>query len=145
MKKYLLLLLTLFLVGCTVTVPLTSMEEDLVAKHFKPEEGYAGLYVYRKDIFEIQELRTIWLDGSFLAKSAPRVYFYKLIKPGMHVVEVESQFGRNRLTFMAEAGKNYFIHQYMGQGFFTPTANLEQVVPYKAKEDIFTLRRGQSY
>lgn len=145
MKKYLLLLLTLFLVGCVAKVPLTSFEEDLAAKQFKPEEGYAGLYIYRKEMIAPQETRTIWLDGSFLAESAPLVYFYKLIKPGMHLVEVESQFGKNSLTFMAEAGKNYFIHQYMAPGFFRPTAQLEQVVPYKAKEDIFTLRRGQSY
>ena len=62
-------------------------------------------------------------------ESAPNVFFYTQVKGGeTHKIETESEFSPNTLELMLEAGKNYFIRQFIKMGAFVGGADLERSV-----------------
>lgn len=117
----------LFASGCA-SVPMAPAAEDAALKTFAPpEEGMAGLYIYRNSAVGQALKKNLYLDGEFLGESANKTYFYRSIKPGEHTVSTESEFSDNSLKFVAQAGINYFIRQYIKMGVFVGGANLELV------------------
>lgn len=63
-------------------------------------------------------------------------YFYRAIKPGVHNLSTESEFGDNTLTLEVIGGENYFVRQYIKMGVFVGGANLELVSEEEGKESI---------
>ena len=51
----------------------------------------------------------------------------------MHVISTESEFSPNTLALMIDAGKNYFIRQYIKMGLFVGGADLEAMSEEKGK------------
>lgn len=141
MKKLVsILFLGLLLVGCAKT-PLDTAENDRIAKEFNPpKKGNVGLYIYRDSIFGSALKKTLYIDDKFIGESAPRVFFYKQVKPGIHKISTESEFSNNHLKIHTEANKNYFIRQYIKMGVFVGGANLEQVSEEKGKQAINKLK-----
>lgn len=56
----------------------------------------------------------------------------------------ESEFSPNKLEMFFEAGKNYFIRQYIKLGAFVGGANLELVPEATGKEAVSKLDMAQS-
>ncbi|WP_110686348.1 DUF2846 domain-containing protein [Salinicola aestuarinus] len=116
---------TLLVSGCA-SVPMGSSEEDRALKQFPvPPDNQAGLYVYRDSFMGKALKKTLTLDGRPLGKTANGVYFYETIAPGEHELATESEFSDNAIRFSANAGKNYFVEQYIKLGVFVGGANLE--------------------
>jgi hypothetical protein len=142
MKKVLLMtvLTTSLLAGCA-SVPMESAEASNKAKEFaKPEEGNAGLYIYRPNGPGTALKKDIWVNDKCIGESAPKVFFYQLVKGGEeHKISTESEFSPNDLIVKTESGQNYFVQQYIKLGVFVGGADLKLVDEEKGKEDISKL------
>jgi len=101
-----------------------------------PPAGKAGLYVYRNSSFGGALKKTVSLDGTAIGTTARKTYFYKVIAPGSHTLATESEFGDNTLPLQAEAGKNYFVRQYIKMGVFRGGANIEMVSEEDGKREV---------
>jgi hypothetical protein len=130
--------------GCA-SVPMASKDLDATAKTFPaPPSGRAGLYVYR-DSFGGQALRKmVSIDGKFVGQTANKVYFYKEITPGAHVISTESEFGDNTLDLQATAGTNYYVRQYIKLGVFIGGSALEMVSEEDGKKAVLDCQRAES-
>lgn len=143
-KIAVLALTALMLTGCA-SVNMASKEESDKAKQFNaPSAGNAGLYVYRNSFVGKALKKDIWIDGKCLGESASDVFFYTEVEGGKkHKIETESEFSPNALELFMEAGKNYFIRQFIKFGAFVGGADLEQIQDEQAKADVAKLGLAQ--
>lgn len=125
---------TLLISGCA-SVDMASKAESAKAKEFNPpSQGNAGVYVYRDSFVGKALKKDVWIDGKCIGESAPDVFFYTEVAGGKsHKVDTESEFSPNALELMFEAGKNYFIRQFIKMGVFVGGAGLEQVPEEQGK------------
>ena len=111
-KKSIVLLILVFsayIAGCA-TVPMASDADDVARKEFAPPpQDSAGLYIYRNSSFGGALKKNVYVDGEFIGESAPKTYFYVVVKSGDHVLSTESEFSDNSLELHTESGKNYFV------------------------------------
>jgi len=124
--------------GCA-SVPLESAEATRKAKEFSaPAEGQAGVYIYRANThFGGALKKDIWIDGNCIGESAKGVFFYAEVEGDReHTVATESEFSPNLLQLFMQAGRNYFIRQYIRMGAFVGQANLESVDEERGKAEI---------
>ena len=134
----------LLLTGCA-SVNMAPQEESTKAKQFaQPSGNNAGLYIYRNSFVGKALKKDIWIDGKCLGESAPDVFFYTQVEGGKtHKIDTESEFSPNTLELMVEAGKNYFVRQYIKMGAFVGGAGVEQVSEEQGKRDIASLGLAQ--
>jgi len=130
-----------FLVTGCASVNMASKEDSAKAKQFSaPTEKNAGLYVYRNSFAGKALKKDIWVDGKCLGESAADVFFYTQVEGGKMIkISTESEFSPNDLALTVDAGKNYFVRQYIKVGVFVGGAGLEQIAEEQAKEDIAKL------
>lgn len=130
----------LLLTGCA-SVPMESKEASAAAKEFKvPSEGKAGLYIYRAGALGGALKKDVWVDGKCIGETSPNIFFYEEVSGGeQHKISTESEFSPNDLMVDTEAGKNYFIHQYIKIGMFVGGANLELVDEEEGKKAVSDL------
>ena len=132
------LLAAVLITGCA-SVDMASPEASAKAKRFEaPSEGKAGVYIYRNSFVGKSLKKDLWIDGKCVGESAPNVFFYTEVKGGERH-KIESEFSPNALELMLEAGKNYFIRQFIKMGAFVGGADLEQVSEEQGKADIAEL------
>ena len=125
---------TLLISGCA-SVDMAPKAESARAKEFNlPNQGNAGVYVYRDSFVGKALKKDVWIDGKCIGESAPDVFFYTEIEGGKnHKVDTESEFSPNTLELMFEAGKNYFIRQFIKMGVFVGGAGLEPIPEEQGK------------
>jgi Protein of unknown function (DUF2846) len=130
----------LLMSGCA-SVDMATKADSAKAKEFNaPSQGNAGVYVYRDSFVGKALKKDVWINGKCVGESAPDVFFYTEVEGGKkHKVDTESEFSPNTLELMFEAGKNYFIRQYIKLGVFVGGAGLEQVPEEKGKKDVAKL------
>ena len=129
-------ILALFLSGCA-SVPMGSKESDAQAKTFAaPSPGNAGLYIFRNSFVGQALTKTVFVDAKSIGTSANKVYFYKEVPAGKHTISTQSEFSDNALEITVEAGKHYFIRQYIKMGVFVGGANLELVSEEEGKKEV---------
>lgn len=125
--------------GCA-SVKMESKEASAKAKQFAPpESGKSGLYTYRDSFVGKALKKDIWVDGKCIGESAPDVFFYTEVPGGQHVISTESEFSPNDLSVLVEAGKNYFIRQYIKLGVFVGGAGLELMPEAEGKAAVAKL------
>ena len=131
---------TLLVSGCA-SVDLASKAESARAKEFNPpSQGNAGVYVYRDSFVGKALKKDVWIDGKCIGETAPDVFFYTEVEGGKkHKVDTESEFSPNTLELMFEAGKNYFIRQFIKMGVFVGGAGLEQIPEEQGKTAVSKL------
>ncbi|MBD9382823.1 DUF2846 domain-containing protein [Achromobacter sp. K91] len=114
--------------GCA-NVPMAPAEQNKQAKSFPaPDEGKSGLYVYRDSFVGKALKKDVYVNGKCLGETADRVFFYTQVAGNeQHKVSTESEFSPNDLMVMMEAGKNYFVRQFIKMGVFVGGAGVEQV------------------
>lgn len=134
------LLLSALITGCA-SVSLEDQAASDKAKQFgPPAEGNAGLYIYRNSAIGAALKKDIRVDGKCIGESAPNIFFYTQVKGNeTHEVSTESEFSPNKLTMMFNAGKNYFIRQYIKFGVFVGGADLELMLEDQGKSDVSKL------
>lgn len=122
-------ILSSMLLGGCASVPLASNAENAAAKSFPaPENGKAGLYVYRDSFAGKALKKDVYLDGRCLGETSDKVFFYQQITTNQpHMLGTESEFSPNNLTINAISGKNYFVRQYIKMGVFVGGAGLQEV------------------
>ena len=123
--------------GCA-NVPLASEESNQKAKTFAaPDEGKSGLFVYRDSFVGKALKKDVYIDGNCLGETADRVFFYTQVEGGKsHKVSTESEFSPNDLMLAMEAGKNYFVRQFIKMGVFVGGAGVEEVPEEEGKRVI---------
>jgi hypothetical protein len=128
------LTVALLVSGCA-SVDMASKAESAKAKEFNPpSQGNAGVYVYRDSFVGKALKKDVWIDGKCIGESAPDVFFYTEVAGGKnHKIDTESEFSSNTLELMFEAGKNYFIRQFIKMGVFVGGAGLEQIPEEQGK------------
>jgi hypothetical protein len=131
---------TVLFSGCA-SVQMSSKAESAKAKEFKaPSAGNAGVYLYRNSFVGKALKKDLWIDGKCVGESAPDVFFYAEVEGGkLHKIDTESEFSPNTLELMFEAGKNYFIRQFIKMGVFVGGAGVEQVPEEQGKADVASL------
>lgn len=146
MKKLLVLAVvtTVFLSGCA-SVPMESSLETNAAKEFKaPESETAGVYIYRDSTFGAALKKGVWIDGNCVGETATGVFFYQEVEGDKdHTLSTESEFSENDLILYLEAGKLYFIRQFIKMGVFVGGAGLEQKDTVEGKEAVSKLSLAQ--
>jgi hypothetical protein len=81
--------------------------------------------------------KDVFIDGKCLGETSSGVFFYTQVAGGRtHTISTESEFSNNDLQIMFEAGKNYFVRQYIKFGVFVGGAGLEQVPEDQGRKDI---------
>jgi len=120
---------------------MASKEESEKAKAFNaPSAGNAGVYIYRNSFVGKALKKDIWVNGKCIGESAPDVFFYTEVEGGKtYKIETESEFSPNALELMVNAGKNYFVRQYIKFGAFVGGANLELMPEDQGKADVAKL------
>lgn len=125
--------------GCA-SVKMESKEASDKAKQFaQPQPGKSGLYTYRDSLVGKALKKDIWVDGKCIGESAPDVFFYTEVPGGKHVISTESEFSPNDLSLLVEAGRNYFIRQYIKLGVFVGGAGLELMPEAEGKAAVAKL------
>ena len=138
MKKIILAsVISIFITGCA-SVKMEDSNTSNKAKQFAPPSaGNSGLYIYRDSGFGALLKKDIRVDGKCIGASAPGVFFYTEVSGDKtHEVTTQSEFSPNKLTHLFNAGKNYFIRQYIKMGVFIGGADLELVPEVTGKEDV---------
>ena len=126
--------------GCA-SVPMAPQAEDVALKTFAPPPaGKAGLYIYRNSAMGQALKKNVYVDGEFLGETANKVYFYRVLEPGKHVVSTESEFSDNALNFEAEADQNYYTRQYIKLGVFVGGAGIEMVSEEEGQKNVLQSR-----
>ena len=117
-KKYLIMSVFVastlaFAAGCSSTVEEHSESFTTVAKQFNaPPAGWAGVYIYRiQEFYGQNKTKDLYIDGQYIGKSANGSFFYRLVKPGIHKITTESEYGENDATFFFKEGENKFLRQ----------------------------------
>jgi hypothetical protein len=125
---------TLWLSGCA-SVPFASEHESLQAKSFPvPDENKAGLYIYRDSFLGKELKKDVYLDGKCLGETADKTFFYTQVAGGQsHTISTESEFSPNDISVFTEAGKNYFVRQYIKIGMFISGADVSQSTEQEGK------------
>ena len=131
---------TLLFSGCA-SVQMASKAESAKAKEFNaPSQGNAGVYLYRNSFVGKALKKDLWINGKCIGESAPDVFFYTEVEGGkLHKIDTESEFSPNTLDLMLEAGKSYFIRQFIKMGVFIGGAGVEQVPDEQGKADVTKL------
>lgn len=140
-KKITIIALTALLFTGCASVKMESKEASQKAKEFtKPTDGQAGLYVFRDSFVGKALKKDIFVDGKCIAESAPDVFFRTEVAGGKdHAIATESEFSPNTLSLFMEAGKNYFIRQYIKMGVFVGGAGVELVPEAEGKAAVSKL------
>lgn len=142
-RNLLLVVAVAMLTGCAATTPMATKMQDAASKSFAPPPaGLAGVYIFRDGSFGAGLLKRISIDGKTIGSIAPHTYFHNELTPGPHTIATQAEFGDNELQLDAEAGKNYFIRQYIKFGTFVGSANIERVSEEEGKEGVLECKEA---
>ena len=138
------LMAALMISGCA-SVEMATKTDSAKAKEFNPPaQGNAGVYIYRDSFVGKALKKDVWIDGKCIGESAPDVFFYAEVEGGKtHKVDTESEFSPNTFELMFEAGKNYFIRQFIKIGVFIGGAGLEQITEERGKVAVTKLEMAK--
>ena len=130
--------------GCA-SVNMAAPEADAKAKQFaQPAKGKAGLYLFRDGGMGGALKKDLWVDGKCVGESAAKTFFYTEVNGNArHKIETASEFSPNALELFFQAGKNYFVRQYIKLGVFVGGAQLEEVPEAQARAAIAELGMAQ--
>jgi hypothetical protein len=139
------MLAAVLLVSGCASVDMGSKAESDKAKEFNPpSNGNAGVYIYRDSFVGKALKKDVWIDGKCVGESAPDVFFRTEVEGGKrYKIETESEFSPNALEVIFEAGKNYFIRQFIKMGVFVGGADLELVPEEQGKNDVAKLEMAK--
>lgn len=118
----------LVVAGCA-NVPTAPAEDNQKAKLFSaPDDGKSGLYIYRDSFVGKALKKDVYVDDNCIGETADRVFFYTQVSGDeTHKISTESEFSPNDLELKTDAGKNYYVRQYIKVGVFVGGAGVEQV------------------
>lgn len=136
-----LALATVLLASGCASVPMQSQGSDARAKRFDaPPPGYSGLYLYRDACLGTALKRALYVDGQYVGRTGYKTYFHRLLKPGAHTLQTESEWGQNETVVDAVEGQNLFVRQSILIGVFSARSKLAEVPRETGERAISKLR-----
>jgi hypothetical protein len=140
---YLLPALLLLLLGGCASVPMTSPEEDKVAKSFTVKKDKSSIYLYRNESFGGAILMTVTLDGKVAGQTGPETYYLWEVEPGEHEITSVTE-NTATLKITTEPGKAYYVWQEVKMGMFMARSLLHQVDEKAGREGVMECKRAIS-
>lgn len=137
MKNFLYCMLFVLMVGCGGYVQKAPLALDSERKLFvAPKENLAGIYIYRTPGIRGSKINTeIFVNGKILGKNLGNTYLYVELPTGKH--EITTYFvGYTKLTIEVEAGKLYFVQDFLKPKQFSNEVNLFFVDEEIGKKDV---------
>jgi len=136
---------TLLISGCA-SVEMASKAESAKAKEFNsPVKALLAFTFTVTALLAWPSRKTYGLMESASARVRRMCFSIRQVEGGKnHKVDTESEFSPNTLELMFEAGKNYFIRQFIKIGVFVGGAGLEQISEENGKIDIAKLEMAKS-
>ena len=147
MKKFYILMIPLFFVtilftGCA-SVPMSSLDSDLLGKKFIAQKDKSNIYLYRNESFGGAVLLTVSLDGKVAGQTAAQTYFLWEVDPGSHEVSSLAE-NVSTLKLATSAGKSYYVWQEIKMGMWTARSLLQEVDRETGEPAINECKRAQS-
>ncbi|WP_310566527.1 DUF2846 domain-containing protein [Hydrogenophaga sp.] len=130
--------------GCA-SVEMADKAASAKAKEFNaPRPGQAGVYIYRDSFVGKALKKDVLVDGKCLGESAADVFFYTEVEGGkVHKIDTESEFSANTLEMLFDAGRNYFVRQFIKMGVFVGGAGVELVSEEAGKKAVAGLEMAK--
>lgn len=146
MIKSLPLFIAVAFVGCASVPPANDQLNEQAKKLAAPAQGNAAIYVYRSNSVVGAALKKdVWVDGECLGETARGTFFLKEVLGNQeHTISTESEFSPNHLVLKTEAGKNYFVQQFMKPGVLVGGANLKLVDPAAGAKAVSEYKLAQT-
>ena len=102
-------------------------EKDATAKQFKaPENGNAGIYVYRNEFFGAAVPMDIEIDSKAIGTTMAKTYLYKEVPPGKYTVTSKSE-NSHSIEIEAKPGVLHYIWQEVKMGMMYARTKLHLV------------------
>ena len=145
--KVLLILNTLFLVGCSTLPSVEEMQKE--TSEFKlpkmPSEGKAMVYVVRPSSFGCLVRFNIFVDGeepaSEVGYTRGKQYIYFDLAPGNHKILSKAENWATQ-DVSAKSGDVLFIKQSVNMGAIIARNSLDEISECEGKYYVKTLRPG---
>ena len=145
------------LFGCS-SVQYESAHADKSAKEFSApsDKDTTGVYIYRdSSMFDVAESGLllvnfvdeykVYIDDKCVGNLGDGMYIYVPVDGNKtHVVETDSEFGRNKERIYMKAGENIYIRQYLKMGVVVAGAGIEVAKADEAKKIIKDLKMVSS-
>ena len=145
MKKFaLLLIIGIFgiLSGCA-TVPMTSLNDDMMAKKYQMAADRSAIYLFRNENFASAIRVSVSIDDQMAGQTAPYTYFLWDVAPGHHIIKSHAEDVAS-LDLVAIPGKAHFIRQEIKTGLWAPRSILYEVSDSDGKTAIRECKRAKS-
>lgn len=136
MKKLVLLVISLLLIGCAGG-PKAPQEQDVQAKKFiVPTDNTANLYIYRNESFGGAINMDILIDNVRIATTGPDTYIMANLEAGKHKVEGIAAEGTSILNVDLQPNTNKFVWQEVKMGVFAARNLLKEVSEKEGKAGV---------
>ena len=125
------------LTGCA-SVPMADASRDSEAKSFSAPADQANIYLYRNENMGAGVKMDVSLDGRQVGQTVAKSYLLMTVPAGTHSLKGSAE-NDSELQLTTEAGKNYFVRQYIKLGVFVGGADLEVIPETQGKEAVAKL------
>lgn len=102
-----------------------------------PQANKAGVYFIRDSNRGQAHRKKIYIDGERVGYTSPKVYLYKEVTSGEHVLSTNSVFGKNSITINAMPGELYFVRQSLKFGIIFRRTALQLISTEEGKKAVF--------
>lgn len=123
------------LLSACASVPKGDPKLDAELKNFKPQEGKAGIYVYRNETMGAAIAMDVKVDGKQLGQTGANTYLFTTVEPGQHKLVGKAE-NDSELTLDAVAGKLYYVWQEVKMGVMSARNKLQLVDEAKGQAGV---------
>jgi hypothetical protein len=121
---------------CAACTPLPPSPADLQAKKFAvPDGGRAVIYIVRDVAGFNDDGATLLLDGTTMITTYPGTYYRWEVDPGARRIAGFASDSGN-ISLHVEAGRLYFVQQWVSFGMLGPRSRFAQVPPDQGRAAI---------
>lgn len=114
--------------GGAACAPLPPSPADIQAKKFEIPPGRGVVYIVRDEGGFNQDGATLSLDDAMTITTYPGTYYRWEVDPGRHRIAGYASDSGN-ISVNVEAGRIYFVQQWVAFGMLGPRSRFSQVPP----------------
>ena len=113
---------------CAACAPLPPSPADIQARKFEVPAGRGVIYIVRDEGGFNQDGATLSLDDTMMITTYPGTYYRWEVAPGQHRIAGYASDSGN-ISLHVEAGRIYFVQQWVAFGMLGPRSRFSQVPP----------------
>ena len=143
-KLLLILLISLGLIGCSVTEPVHLKTASHQAKKFiAPPVGKSAIYIYRNSFVGAAVNRSVWIDNECVGKIENGVFLYHEVDADKdYTIYTETESSPYELVVNMKSGKIYFVEQKIRFGILKANSIIELIDEKQAMPKVVLLSMG---